>query len=297
MTQKTDKSLNDATRPGIIGLGRMGRAIARRLADKGLDVKGWNRSALTKEKSRNLGIPVLAGIEDLAEASDILILSLFDDAAVSEVLERLGKLNLSGKLIVDTSTVGPETLRSFSQGIGRAGGSVIDAPISGGPETVLAGTAGLYIGGDAEDVVRFQPLAELISNHIVHVGDLGSGTTAKIVNNMMLLGYWQCLKEAIQVGKKSGLSAGQILEILSSSPSANAMLSTRLPVILGESDAVGFTVSGVAKDGALLASVSRQLGVPAPAIEAGLASFRDAEARGYGEADLAVMVRDAHLKA
>ena len=109
----------------------------------------------------------------------MVLLSLSDDAAVAEIVGQLGRGDLAGKLIVDTSTVSPDTLRRLAGAIGEAGGAALDAPVSGGPDLVLAGKAGFYIGGAQADFERFRPVAEAMSNRIHHVGALGEGAAAK----------------------------------------------------------------------------------------------------------------------
>jgi 3-hydroxyisobutyrate dehydrogenase len=280
-------------RTGVIGLGRMGGAIARRLAAQGFAVSGWSRSGVKAE----LGITACADLGDLAAASDIILLSLTDDAAVRDIAQRLSRANLTRKVIVDTSTVAPDTLKSEAAAIARSGGTALDAPISGGPDLVAEGKAGLYIGGAKADVARFMPVAEALSNRIHHVGALGAGAAAKIVNNMMLMGFWETLKEATLFGKSAGLDLPKMLEILKGSPAASGAFLHRLPVLLGESDAVGFTVSGVVKDGEMFRRTAREYGVNVPAIEAAFASYQAHQARGNGEKDLATMVRAAFEEA
>ena len=281
-------------RVGLIGLGRMGAAIAARLASQGFAVSGWTRSGLSPGKARALGIRAAADIAAVAGDADVILLSLTDDAAVTAVIGELCRANLSGKVIVDTSTVAPDTLRGQVDAIAKAGGGALDAPISGGPDLIAEGKAGLYIGGEAGDVARFMPVAQALSNRIHHVGALGAGAAAKIVNNMMLMGFWETLREALLVGKKAGLDLERMLEILKGSPAASGAFLHRLPVLRGESDAVGFSVSGVVKDGAMFRRTARQYDVAVPAIEAAFASYSAHRAQGNGEKDLATMVRTAY---
>jgi 3-hydroxyisobutyrate dehydrogenase len=275
----------------------MGCAIAARLAGQGYRVAGWTRSGTAGDRAPALGVAPVLDIESLASGSDIVMLSLFDDAAVTAVVQRLSKCDLHGKLIVDTSTVSPETLRSLADGIRRAGGAALDAPISGGPEMVLAGQAGVYIGGDQQDVDRYIPVAESFSNRIYRVGGPGDGAAAKAVNNVMIIAYWQCLKEALQIGKKAGLTAETMLRILSTSSAANGALGPRIPIILGESEEAGFTVRGVIKDASLFTGMAERYCVPTPALDAALASFSSHRDRGNGEADPGTMLRAAYADA
>ena len=280
-------------RIGIVGLGRMGRAMAARLSEGGWQVSGWTRSGIADQDAAGLGLTPCATPEELAAGADILILSLLDDAAVAAVLTTLAACDLSGRLLVETSTVSPETLRAHAPALNAAGARALDAPVSGGPDMIAAGRAGLYIGGEAGDVARFRPLAKALADRIHHVGPLGSGAAAKVVNNMMLAGYWQTLREALQTGRRSGLTLDTMLTILKDSPAANPALVHRMPVITGDSDDVGFSVDGVIKDLGVFCAVAEAQGVDIPAMRAARASFTAASTAGLGAADLATMIRAA----
>ncbi|MDE1159996.1 MAG: NAD(P)-dependent oxidoreductase [Neorhizobium sp.] len=282
---------------GIIGLGRMGSAMAKRLSGLGFRVSGWSRSGIRAEKAVSLGLTPMAEIGALAAASDIIISSLIDDEAVDAVMRALGRLPLSGKLIVETSTISPQTLRAHAAAISAAGAQLLDAPISGGPETLLEGRAGLYIGGSADDFERFRPIADHLSDRVHHIGPLGDGLSAKLVNNMMLIGLWQTMKEAITLGAKAGLPADRMIAVIAGSPAASPALKSRLPIITGESEAVGFPVSGAIKDARVVRDFADRLGIAIPATAASLASFERVAANGHADRDLATMVRVALVEA
>ncbi|RWX77315.1 NAD(P)-dependent oxidoreductase [Neorhizobium lilium] len=269
----------------------MGSAMARRLSASGFTVTGWSRTRPTSEAAAEMGIAVAPDLSSLSAASDVLILALLDEEAVHAVLDALANTSIQGRLIVDTSTVSPQVLRDRAAQFNGLGASLVDAPVSGGPDMVLTGKVGLYIGGSEKDYLRFLPVAEALSDRIHHVGGLGDGAAAKLVNNMMLMGLWQSLKEALLLGKKAGLPSAKILEILSGSPAASPALKSRLPVIRGETDAVGFPVAGAIKDARVVRDLAASLDVTLPAIAASLASFEAAASAGYAQADLATMVR------
>ncbi len=276
-------------RIGIIGLGRMGSAMAARLAASGFPVIGWSRSGIPPDFTETADLAV--DIPSLAAASDFIILALLDDAAVHAVAASLATRDLSGKLIVDTSTVSPLTLASHQAMVEQKGGRLLDAPISGGPEMLATGKAGFYIGGREEDFRRFLPVAEVLSDRIHHVGTLGHGAASKLINNMMLTGLWESLKEALQLGARAGLARDRMIEVLSGSPAASPAMKGRLPVVLGETDHVGFPVSGVVKDISVVRDYAAHLGVAIPAMKAALASFETAAGAGFADADLATMVK------
>lgn len=277
-------------RIGVIGLGRMGRAIAARLVHAGMTVSGWTRSGLDPEEAAALGIAAAGTLDDLVSAADMLILSLIDDAAVSDVLGRLATFDLDGRLVVETSTVSPATVRAAAAAIETAGGRIVDAPISGGPEMVRDGTIGLFVGGAPRDVARFAPIAARLSDRVVAVGGLGAGHAAKIVNNVALGGVWQVMIEAMRLGGRLGLDLEKSVDILRDSPAAPPSFRTRIPKILGEDSEVGFPVSGVLKDQRLFLAIAEEIGEPLPALSAACENFEKAAASGHAEDDLAVGV-------
>jgi 3-hydroxyisobutyrate dehydrogenase len=251
-------------RIGIIGLGRMGRAMADRLAGQGLPITGWTRSGADP------GVPGLtcaATLDHAVEASDILLLSLFDDRAVRDMLVRLA-----------------------AHAIEVAGGRLIDAPISGGPEMVVAGTIGIYLGGAHEDLARFRPLADRLSSRVVPVGALGAGHAAKIVNNAAMGGAWQAMIESFRLGARLGLDLETMLGIMERSPATPPAFRDRIPKMRGEDHSVGFSVAGVVKDQTLFLAVAEAAGVSLPALTAARENFRAAAEAGHADDDLAMVI-------
>lgn len=286
-----------AERIGVIGLGRMGAAMAARAAGTGHDVSGWTRSGGDPGAAAEAGYHLSPTLADVAGRSDILILSLFDGTAVESVLDSLACLELSGRLVAETSTVSPDIVRRHGPRIERAGGRLIDAPVAGGPEMVAGGVAALFLGGAAGDIARFRPVAACFSDKVTEVGPLGSGATAKVVNNMVLGGMWEAICEAVAVGAREGLPLETMMSFLEKSPAAAPAYQSRLPVILEETDEVGFPVSGAAKDMAVFAEVARRNDVTTPAMDNVLGRYRALVANGDGARDLAHVVTAAYRDA
>ena len=277
-------------RIGIIGLGRMGQALAARLVGQGARVTGWTRRGISGAEAQALGIGAAGDLAGLVAASDIILTSLFDDAAVRDILARLAALDLSGRLIVETSTVSPAVVREAAPAIEAAGGRLIDAPISGGPEMVAAGTIGLYVGGAEADVARFAPLAAQLSSRVVTVGGLGAGHAAKIVNNAAMGGVWQAKIESFRLGARLGLDLETMLGIMERSPATAPAFRDRIPKMTGADPTVGFPVAGVVKDQTLFLAVAAEAGVTLPALAAACENFRAVAEAGHAEDDLAVVI-------
>lgn len=278
-------------RIGVIGLGRMGWALAARLGSQGLDVRGWTRSGADPANAKASGFVAVAELDDLVAGSDVLILSLFDDAAVRDVLEKLAMQNLSGKLVVETSTVTPQVVRDCEEAMISAGGRLIDAPISGGPEMVAAGTIGLLIGGAEPDVQRFWPIGAAGSDRMVHVGALGDGAACKIVSNVALAGAFQATLEALRIGHRMGFELNAMLAFLENSPGTTPMFKARIAKVRGEDDVVGFSVDGAHKDVRLFIAVADALGEPIWALDGLARSLQDGVDADLGQFDVAALVK------
>lgn len=277
-------------RIGIVGLGRMGRAMARRFADQGWPVDGWTRSGIAPDAAAALGIAGAPTLAALVARSDILVLSLFDDAAVTEVVAALCALDLRGRLIMDTSTVVPAVLHGLIGQVRAAGGGAVDAPISGGPEMVAAGTCGVFIGGEADEAARAASAARALSGRVVHVGPLGAGLAMKVVNNALLQGYFVTLTEVTRIARRAGLDFELAMRLLADGPAATGMFRARLPRILGEDDSVGFSVADVAKDTDVFLRTAEALGVDAPSLKLAQAMMAGGLAAGLGERDVAALI-------
>jgi len=276
-------------RIGIIGLGRMGSAMAARFAAQGVPVTGWTRSGRAVE-----GVPQAPDLVALALASDILILSLFDDAAVAEVLDTLLPLDIRGRLIVETSTVVPTLLTDRAAAFAAAGAAVVDAPVSGGPDMVLAGTCGIFMGGAPDAAARAQAVLAALSGRIFHVGPLGTGLVMKTINNAMMQSYATALTDMLRLAKRAGLPLETALGILCGGPAAMPMIRDRLPKILGEDTEVGFPMSGILKDNDVFRRVAHAFGVETPGLALAAERYRAAIAEGFGDADPAALIAAAY---
>lgn len=134
-----------------------------------------------------------------------MILSLLDDAAVADVLDALLALDLTGKQIIDASTVVPDLLKARIERIEALGATAVDAPISGGPGLVLAGNCGIFIGGEQGAAARARDSLSAISGRIYHVGPLAAGLAMKVINNGMIQTYFNGLADFMPLARQAGL--------------------------------------------------------------------------------------------
>jgi 3-hydroxyisobutyrate dehydrogenase len=276
-------------RIGVIGLGRMGAAMARRLAGQGAVVTGWTRSGRGVE-----GITAAPDLGALVAGADTLILSLFDGAAVAETLDALLAHDVGGRLILEASTVVPQILQGRAGDFAAKGAAVADAPVSGGPEMVEAGNCGIFLGADDATAARALPVLRLLTGRVIHVGPLGAGMVMKTINNSMVQAYFAGLRDMLPLARRAGIPLGDVLAILNGGPAGLPMIRDRMAKILGEDGTVGFSLAGVAKDNEVFRRVVEAHGLTAPVLEIAGEGQRAAIARGLGEADVAAMIAAAY---
>lgn len=276
-------------RIGVVGLGRMGTAMALRLAAQGATVAGWTRSARAVE-----GVDQAADLSALAQRSDVLITSLYDDEAVAETLDALLACDLAGKLIVETSTVVPQVLTERDAAFRSMGASVVDAPISGGPEMVAAGTCGIFLGGADAAVERALPTLRMITPRCLPVGPLGAGMVMKTINNSMMQAYVAGLREMLPLARHAGIPLETVLSVLNNGPAGMQMVKDRTPKILGQDETVGFTLAGVLKDNEVFRRIIAAHGLSSVTLDAARAHHLSAMAAGLGDKDPAVAIAHAY---
>lgn len=274
---------------GVIGLGRMGSAVAQRMQKQRHQVLGWTRSGRPVE-----GVAQAQDIATVVAASDTLILSLLNDDAVASVLDSLLACDLTGKQIIETSTVVPTILKDRISQIEAKGATAVDAPISGGPELVLAGACGVFIGGADAAAERAQATIGAISKRVFHVGPLGTGLVMKTINNSMLQCYFSGLDDMMPLAKRAGLTLETAIRILSGGPAGLPMIADRIPKILGEDKTVGFEIQAGYKDNDVFQQVLQAYGLRSPILEYTATRQKAALDAGMGGDDPAALVSAAY---
>src|ERR1700730_2993515 len=208
---------------GVCGTGRMGSSIAQRLMSVGHEVGVWNRDAAKTEPLTEAGAKRFASPAELVEGSDVVVVMLLNDAA-SEAVYRgpngILQASLNGKLVIDMSTVRPDTMVSIGASALQAGGAFVECPVGGSTAPAKEGKLFGLAGGSKPDVAKAMPVLEQLCRRIEHVGGLGAGATMKLAVNLPLLVYWQALGEALTICKPLNLPADRLIDILSDTAGA-----------------------------------------------------------------------------
>ncbi len=253
---------------GFIGLGKMGGPMARNLINAGhtLVVNDVNEAATAAH--RELGATWAATPREVAGKSEVIFTSLPGPAEVDAVA--LGGDGLiegitPGAIYVDLSTGSPTAIRRVAERIEAAGAHVVDAPVSGGVKGADKGTLAVMVGGDAEIVERIRPLLEVLGGSVVHVGDVGSGTVAKLVHNAISMTTRIVIQEGMALAVKAGVDANVMLTVLrEASFGKQLVLTDHIPdlVLKGDFDHPRFSLGLSHKDVSLALELAREMEVP-----------------------------------
>jgi 3-hydroxyisobutyrate dehydrogenase len=271
----------------------MGSSIAQRLMSVGHEVGVWNRDSAKTKPLVDAGAELFASPAELAEGCEVVIAMLLNDAALEAVYRGpngLLKAKLAGRLVIDMSTVRPDTMISLGTAVAELGAAFVECPVGGSKVPAREGKLFGLVGGANADVARAMPLLEQLCRRIEHVGPLGAGATMKLAVNLPLLVYWQALGEALTICKPLNLPPDRLIDILSDTAGAPAAMKGRGAIIakvlggapLGET---AFGITAAKKDLATAVQFATSIHAELPVASSALSCFEEAEAAGLGEAD------------
>lgn len=282
---------------GVCGTGRMGSAIAQRLMSVGHEVGVWNRNSARTKTVVDAGAKLFASPAELVEGCEVTIVMLLNDAAIEAVYRAANcilKANLAGKLVIDMSTVRPDTMKSIGAAVLQQGAAFVECPVGGTIGPAKEGKLLGLVGGMKADVARAMPILEQLCRRTEHVGDLGAGSMMKLAVNLPLLVYWQALGEALTICKPLNLPADRLIDILSDTSGTPTAMKGRGPAIakvlggapLGET---AFGLNAAKKDLACAVQFGMSVHAELPVTASALACYEEAEAAGLGDADATVV--------
>jgi 3-hydroxyisobutyrate dehydrogenase len=280
---------------GVVGLGRMGYAIARRLSEQGFAVVGWDRDAKARRAlAEQAALPVADSARTVADTADAVISIITEDHGVRGLFRGESgflQAKIDGKLFIEMSTLQPMTSRELAPQVEAKGARLIDAPVLGSIPTVREGKLLALAGGRPEDVARASAVLNKLTRRVVHMGPIGSGCAMKLAVNLGLASFIQALAESLSLGQQQGLALDQMLEVLREAPYANPWLTSKLDVLKGEKAEMTLDIRTLRKDVMSAIATGTLSGVGMPLSAGALASLSAAVAHGWGGNDIAELPR------
>ncbi len=270
---------------GFIGLGIMGQPMAGHILKAGHPLTVYNRTRAKTEALASHGARVAGSPAEVASRAEVIITMVTASADVEEVvggprgvIEGLRP----GSVVVDMSTVSPETERRLDGKLRARGGALVDAPVSGGDVGARNATLAIMAGGDPEAVERVRPILQVLGRAVTPCGPVGSGQVAKLCNQILVSVNLLAVSEAILFARKNGLDPRVMIEAVQGGAAGSWQLTNLGPRILDRDFAPGFMIDLVQKDLRILLEAGAAAGAPLPATALVHQLFLSAQAHGEG---------------
>ena len=285
----------------VVGTGRMGSAMARALARGGATLVLHNRTAEpARALSAELGGRLAGTPREAAAAADVAITMLADGDAVRAVWDGPDGLAAGahdGGVLVDSSTVPPDTLAPFEAPVRERGSGILDAPVSGSTKLAEAGQLTIMAGGSSEDLERARPALDLVARQVTRIGPLGSGAALKLAVNALIFALNNSVSEALVLAERAGIDRATAYEVFASSAVGAPYVGYKRDAFVDpDGTPVAFSLELATKDLHLILGLADRLGVPVPQAHVNQEVIDAASAQLGGHRDLsAVAVHLRHL--
>jgi 3-hydroxyisobutyrate dehydrogenase len=253
---------------GLVGLGRMGAAIAQRLTERGCEVVAWDRNPKAREAQAKRGLRIVDNPRAVANAADVVLSIITEDKGVRQIFagpDGFLSVEIKGKLFIEMSTLQPMTHRELAPMVSARGARVVDSPVMGSIPTVREGKLLALLGGEAADVERASSVLDHLTRRIVHICPNWAGCAMKLAVNLGMAVYLQSLAEAISLGASEGLKLDQMLDIFGEAPTASPWLRGKVGVLKGEPGDITLDIRTMRKDVMSAIATGARNGVAMPA--------------------------------
>jgi 3-hydroxyisobutyrate dehydrogenase-like beta-hydroxyacid dehydrogenase len=274
---------------GMVGLGNAGSSLATALSGK-MPLIGYDIDSARRQAVANLQMECVASLGHIAAGARAVILSLPKPEISKAVVSELLGGTTHPELIIETSTVTPQVAQDLQALCQKRQVGFVDAAIAGGVAGMAAGTTTFLVGGSDDDVAKAYPILDAMSETIMHLGPVGTGMGAKVVNNAILHALMVVLIEAGAMATKLGIPMQTLVDILKREEGLLRPLTHRVQerIMQGHYDG-GMSVSNARKDSVLALATAQELGVPLYAILSSHTPYEIAEASGMGHLDYAAL--------
>ena len=280
-------------RVGFVGVGKLGRPMAQRLMEFGFNLIVFDTDDAATSQFERTSASIAKSLENLVMECEIICLCLPGPDEMKKVLLGQGGVEVNirpGTLIIDHTTNSPALVREVEKRLKLRKAAMVDAPVSGGVEGAAKGSLTTLVGGDLIDFERARGLLECFSNTVLHVGPIGTGTVAKLMNNLAAFALDQVIAECLTIGESAGIGANRLLQALQQSAiGKGGNLHERIPETFMKGDfSPRFTLAGAHKDLHLAVEMADEGEVPVKIARNVLNELKAALSMGLGDQDASV---------
>ncbi|GAB3882757.1 2-hydroxy-3-oxopropionate reductase [Kibdelosporangium lantanae] len=282
------------TTVGFVGLGIMGGPMAGHLVTAGHEVIGYDVAPESLTRLADAGGKAAGSVAEAVAAADVVITMLPNHPHVEQVV--LGEDGVlaharEGLLLVDMSTIRPESSLAIAEAAKTKGVHVLDAPVSGGEAGAKQAALSIMVGGDADDFERAKPLFDVLGKTVVHVGPHSAGQVVKAANQLVVGGTYALVAEAIVLLEASGVDAKTGLDVLAGGLAASRILDLKRETMVARQFAPGFRIDLHHKDMGIALAAARQADVSLPVTGLVAQLVAAARAMGHGGLDHSALVK------
>ena len=278
---------------GYIGLGIMGKSIARNILKAGFHVTVNNRSRAAVDELVKEGATAGASPAEIASQVDVVFTNLPDTPDVEQVV--LGENGIikgahNGLVYVDNSTIQPVAARTIAAALAKKGVQALDAPVSGGDIGARNATLTIMVGGDASALNKVMPIFAAMGKTVTHVGEAGAGQVAKAANQIMVAAQMVAMGELLVFAKKSGVDPRKVVDAIKAGAAQCWTLDVKPPRLFEGNRSPGFKARMQLKDMKIVLETASKYGIQVPSAEINTKLFQQMVDDGMGELDNAAVV-------
>ncbi|HWQ04057.1 MAG TPA: NAD(P)-binding domain-containing protein [Longilinea sp.] len=278
---------------GYIGLGLMGKAIARNILKAGYPLVVHNRSRAAVDELVAEGAVAAFSPAEVARQVDVVFTNLPDSPDIEQVV--LGPHGIlegahASLIYVDNSTIKPATAREVARRLAEAGVAALDAPVSGGDIGARNATLSIMVGGPAEALETVRPIFESMGKVITHVGEAGSGQVAKAANQIMVAAQMVAMGELLVLAQKTGTDPVKVIQAIRGGAAQCWTLDVKPPRLFAGNRQPGFKARMQAKDLNIVLETAREYGVALPTTAVNAQLFNTMSTLGMGDLDNSAVI-------
>lgn len=278
---------------GYIGLGLMGKSMARNILKAGFPLIVHNRSQAAVNELQGEGAQAASSPAEVTSKVDVVITNLPDSPDVEQVtLGRNGIIETAkdGQIFIDNSTIKPASARLIADKLGEMGVSCLDAPVSGGDIGAQQGTLAIMVGGPSEALEKVRPILEAMGMKITHVGEAGAGQIAKAANQIMVAAQMVAMGELMIFARKAGADPRKVVAAIQGGAAQCWALDVKPERLFNGNRQPGFKAYMQAKDLGIVSDTARQYGIPLVAASVHDQLFNAMLAMGMGDEDNSAVI-------
>ena len=283
-----------------LGLGIMGRGMAANLLKAGYPVTVWNRTPARSEPLVAQGAAQASSPAEAVAGSDVVMYCLSDDTAVKDLV--FGEAGVlagikSGQVVIDLTTVHPDTTRMEAAAYAEKGVRFLDAPVFGSKNEAANGGLWIVVGGDRKLFEQVKPILEILSETTHYMGGTAMGTSMKLVGNLVVASQLEALGEAMTLATKAGLNPEDVLGVLHVTDFKSPIFDGVGQMLINRDFTTHFSLKLMLKDANLIAQFAQDLNVPLPASAATREVIKTAVNQGWGGENASAFIKQLEAQA